>query len=870
MTPSPRHLRSGRPAAGTGLEPVALRGLQRGLLAHRALDDQPNRHDGVSDLTNGLRVARRLAFTLAALLLIATSSTPSVALADSRSTFATLGHARLTIDSNLRAPSHLSAWAIDEYLARTTPLPPLGHALKRAESKYEVNALYLLAHAMHETGFGTSYISRRFHNLFGWNAADRDPTGMATRFRTYSASIDYVASQISERYLTPGGQFYGGRPTLRGMRYYATDPLWGPLITHLANGIVLSTLSARGIAFDQPLVGDASTGRAVDVTIKVSSGELPNGLRAAYRFVPVAVVEAGSPGGSVPRLDPIFRLSAGESLRNRLKISVEAPARPGRYRLEVELRDSDGTKLTEYDVPNIPNAGVRVFGSDAVSFKLRQDPAGLTVVVTNEGRRAIPPVGAVPADSAVPADGTAEPAPSLTSLSAWLVGADGTPSLFSTTPLDHEIAPGGTWTTRIAIPDEASLPAVLLLRLEVGGEPGRLGGAPPGVFVVAAAPASGSAARASASRPKSPTSPTPEAADPSARPAATAISLAIAALTPADAVSRLLLNPAWQPPVATARASAGASGAKASLAISVTSPAVRLSYIAVAQPKQPGSVTIRITNTGGAMLMGSTSPNDAELAVDPATVPAAPAASLASSPVSQPADPTTAHAGGHPDGSPVEAFDATAGAVLQVTAVPAWGPARAALFFTIPIGSIGPGEAVDERVTLPPSAVGQSTYLVLARVLPGGEAAPLPATMFWLRSAPPVADEQTPQADPAALESVPAVVTGRAAAASSASSTVVPTASQAADAAMEPMAAAVPITPTVPADGPTANPQPGAAAGSHLGSALVGARRTGVASHLDTAMVHARGTGATIAAVSDARAAGRRFTGDVPLSNGSR
>lgn len=99
------------------------------------VDDRRNRHDGVSDLTYGPRVARRLAFTLGALLLIATSSTPSVVLADSRSTFATLGHARLTIDSNLRAPSHLSAWAIDEYLARNGPLPPLGHALKRAETK---------------------------------------------------------------------------------------------------------------------------------------------------------------------------------------------------------------------------------------------------------------------------------------------------------------------------------------------------------------------------------------------------------------------------------------------------------------------------------------------------------------------------------------------------------------------------------------------------------------------------------------------------------------------------------------------------------------------------------------------------------------
>ena len=345
----------------------------------------------------------------------------------------------------------------------------------------------MLAHAMHETGFGTSCISRRFHNLFGWNAADRNPTGLATRFRTYSASIDYVAIQISERYLTPGGQLYGGRPTLRGMRYYATDPLWGPLISHIANGIVLSTLSGRNITFEKPLMGDASTGQPVEVTITASAGELPDGLPAAYRFVPVAVVEAGSPGDTVPPLDPVFRSSEGTSLDNRLEIIVEAPERPGRYRLEVELRDSDGTTLTEYDVPEIPAAGIRVYGSDAVSFELQQDPAGLAVVVTNAGRRVIPMVGTIPAGSALPTDGSTGPAPPPTTLTAWLVGADGTPSLLSTIPLDRDIQPGDTWTARLPAPEKASLPAVLLLRLDVGGEPGRLGGAPPGVFVVAAA-----------------------------------------------------------------------------------------------------------------------------------------------------------------------------------------------------------------------------------------------------------------------------------------------------------------------------------------------------------------------------------------------
>ena len=87
---------------------------------------------------------------------------------------------RFGLDTNLRTTSGWSAWAIDEWLARETPLRGLGSAFMQAERRYDVNARYLVAHAMHESDSGTSFIARSKHNLFGYNAYDRDPSGAAT------------------------------------------------------------------------------------------------------------------------------------------------------------------------------------------------------------------------------------------------------------------------------------------------------------------------------------------------------------------------------------------------------------------------------------------------------------------------------------------------------------------------------------------------------------------------------------------------------------------------------------------------------------------------------------------------------------------
>src|SRR5262249_8289268 len=152
----------------------------------------------------------------------------------------------------------------------------------------------------------------------------------------------------------------------------------------------------------EPLAGTLSTGVAGRVTV-TSNGRLPDGMRAAYRFVPVAIVEAGAPTGTIPSTNPPMRLATGSARGGTMKLAVVGPSRPGRYRLELELRDSDGTVLTEGRLPAIPDTLVRVYGSDAVTYDVTQKKTELSVTVTNVGRRDIAAISAPAPKSTVTA-----------------------------------------------------------------------------------------------------------------------------------------------------------------------------------------------------------------------------------------------------------------------------------------------------------------------------------------------------------------------------------------------------------------------------------------------------------------------------------
>lgn len=110
-----------------------------------------------------------------------------------------------------------------------------------AEQQYNINGIFVAAVGIHESGWGTSSISKSKKNLFGYGAYDRDPSGSAYAFQTYSEGIDLISRVFMKYYLNPAGtSIYGGEKaagtyyegaTLTAVnKRYATDKNW-------ANGV---------------------------------------------------------------------------------------------------------------------------------------------------------------------------------------------------------------------------------------------------------------------------------------------------------------------------------------------------------------------------------------------------------------------------------------------------------------------------------------------------------------------------------------------------------------------------------------------------------------------------------------------------------
>ncbi|MEH7504144.1 SH3 domain-containing protein [Neobacillus drentensis] len=152
---------------------------------------------------------------------------------------------------DLRTASPVTASQINTYIAnnvngRPSILLNKGQVFIDAGRKYGVNALYLAAHAIHESGFGTSNISLGKMNLFGYGAYDSTPFVGAYRFSTVDDCIYYIAQKMKSDYLNPNGThfegaFLGYRTNFSngtrdasnsiGMNYwYASDPNWANAI----------------------------------------------------------------------------------------------------------------------------------------------------------------------------------------------------------------------------------------------------------------------------------------------------------------------------------------------------------------------------------------------------------------------------------------------------------------------------------------------------------------------------------------------------------------------------------------------------------------------------------------------------------------
>ena len=425
---------------------------------------------------------RRFRVTLAVLaaVLVVGVAVPSV---DARMPRARPYHPgrHITLDTNLLSVSGVSAWAIDEYLKTATSLPPLGKAFVDAERKYGINARFLLAAAVHESGWGRSYIARAKHNLFGYNAYDRDPVRFASAYATFAANIDDTARFIKDMYLTRGGRWWGGQPTLRSMQqFWSSSHTWGINVSRIATSIHLAKLKGRKISFAAPVVGGLlHPGERASVHLGWVGGSIPTGVEFVATWEPIALdsdamtagtssVVAGdlprlvgatapstapanpSPGAARPGAADLVRSTIATARRvgagtRRIELLVLAPAAPGRYLLNVEMRDSDRRPLPAADRIRIPGVEVRVWGDRAVSYDIEPDVAGdgAVVRITNTGRTTIPAIS--PRIPPASRDPEAEVSRSLVTVTASASGpANAAPRQLITAPLIADLPPGAS------------------------------------------------------------------------------------------------------------------------------------------------------------------------------------------------------------------------------------------------------------------------------------------------------------------------------------------------------------------------------------------------------------------------------------------
>ncbi|RND01810.1 SH3 domain-containing protein, partial [Lysinibacillus halotolerans] len=168
---------------------------------------------------------------------------------------------------DLRTVSSVTANQINAYIKdrvgnNRSVLLNSGDIFVEVGKKYGVNALYLAAHAIHESNFGKSTIALDRYNLFGYGAYDLVPYLGAVKFDSIKQNIEFIAQKIKATYLGNSwhnqGTYLGySVKSIAGSRvdslskgmnfYYATDEKWGELIArHMTNIMEYSKESAAG------------------------------------------------------------------------------------------------------------------------------------------------------------------------------------------------------------------------------------------------------------------------------------------------------------------------------------------------------------------------------------------------------------------------------------------------------------------------------------------------------------------------------------------------------------------------------------------------------------------------------------------------
>ncbi len=116
----------------------------------------------------------------------------------------------------------------------TSKLIGLGNYLKAIEETHRVNALFILATAIHESDYGMSGNALTKNNIFGIQVFDSSPDKGQIYERPENSINAFINEYMNKNYANPlGGYSYGAVPGNKIVGFnvrYASDPNWGSKI----------------------------------------------------------------------------------------------------------------------------------------------------------------------------------------------------------------------------------------------------------------------------------------------------------------------------------------------------------------------------------------------------------------------------------------------------------------------------------------------------------------------------------------------------------------------------------------------------------------------------------------------------------------
>lgn len=227
---------------------------------------------------------------------------------------------------SVRQPSNYTGEELDLYIAEAlreressgharykdlstkSKLIGLGSYLKEVEQTYNVNAMFILAAAIHESDYGISANAQTKNNLFGIKVFDSTPEAGEVYASPNNSVNAFVTRYINLNYANPlGAHANGAVPGNKAVGFnvkYASDPNWG---SKIAGHMWRIDKFLGGRDYKQVQLGrityDGSTGVNVRTSPDTSSAKLftykPKnpGFEAAFGY-PLVIVEetTGSDG----------------------------------------------------------------------------------------------------------------------------------------------------------------------------------------------------------------------------------------------------------------------------------------------------------------------------------------------------------------------------------------------------------------------------------------------------------------------------------------------------------------------------------------------------------------------------------------------